>query len=274
MFSWLLDWGSSLPSIGKIVLFLTVWFGIWLPVAVPLAMFLKWKPFQPFTPQQKLPLVAALYVFVPLLVWLNYQIEPKSLSDYGLNWQSSLIFSLLIGMGLGGLGLILVFGLESWGGWIQWNRENWPQLVSNSVPLLAIALWIGITEELIFRGIFQTQLQETYSPAIAAIISSIIFALLHLLWERKETLPQLPGLWLMGMVLVGARWIDGGNLGLAWGLHSAWVWGLASLDAAELIIYPVESPQWITGIYRQPLAGLSGLLCLILTGGILWGFSN
>ncbi|MGK7932604.1 MAG: lysostaphin resistance A-like protein [Microcystaceae cyanobacterium] len=267
MFSWLLEWGNPLSSLSKIVLFLTIWLILWLP----LALFLKWKPFQAVTSQQKLPLVVALYSIAPLLVWLTCQIDGKSLSDYGLPWQFSLIYSLLIGIGLGILGLMLVFSLETWGGWIRWKRENWSKLIKNSVPLLVIALWIGITEELIFRGIFQTQLQEDFSPAIAAIISSVIFALLHLLWERQETLPQLPGLWLMGIVLVGAMWLDGGNLGLAWGLHTAWVWGLASLDTAELISYPDESPQWITGIYRQPLAGLSGLLCLILTGGILWG---
>jgi membrane protease YdiL (CAAX protease family) len=105
---------------------------------------------------------------------------------------------------------------------------------------------------------------------VAGAISSLIFALLHLLWERQQTLPQLPGLFLMGMVLVWARAIDHGSLGLAWGLHSGWVWGLALLDSAELMSYSDSGLVWVKGIYNQPLAGLAGILCLL---GTAWGLN-
>lgn len=261
---------SLWSSLSKIALFLGVWLLVWLPFALPLAFKLKWQPFQPFNPQQKLPLVALLYGFAPLIIGITCYIEGKSLKDYGLPLENSVLVSLLLGIICGTLGILIVFGLESWGGWVQWRGENWKNCLKNSFPLLLIALWVGITEEFIFRGLFVNQLQENYSPAIAASLSSLIFAVLHLIWERKETFPQLPGLWLMGMILVGMRYLDGGNLGLAWGLHTGWVWGLASLDASEMLIYPSNSPQWITGIYRQPLAGMGGILCLLATGIILW----
>lgn len=106
----------------------------------------------------------------------------------------------------------------------------------------------------------QSILEQDYDRWLAAIIASSIFALLHLLWERQETFPQLPGLWLMGMVLVVARWVDGGSLGLAWGLHGGWVWGLSSLDAAQLISYTGKGKNWMIGINQQPLAGVMGIL--------------
>jgi membrane protease YdiL (CAAX protease family) len=258
------------PAVIKIGLFLLAWVLFWLPIAVPLGKFLQWNPLNSPTPQQKLPLLASLYLLVPLMIWLTLQVEGVSLLDYGLVWNKELLRSLLVGLilGLGGLGFI--FGMESLLGWVKWQGEHFTRLISLSIPLLLLGLWVGLTEEALFRGVFFTQLQQDYPFWGAAIISSIIFALLHLLWERNATIPQLPGLFLMGIILVIARWADGGNLGLAWGLHAAWVWGLASLDAAELLTYPESSPDWGVGIGKQPLAGMAGIGCLLVTGLVLW----
>ena len=92
-----------------------------------------------------------------------------------------------------------------------------------------LGLWISTTEELIFRGFLQNELNQDYPVWVAGAIASLIFAVTHLLWERQETLPQLPGLWLMGMVLTLARWADGGSLWLACGLHAGWIWGLLGI---------------------------------------------
>jgi len=71
------------------------------------------------------------------------------------------------------------------------------------------------------------------------------------------------------MVLVLARWLDGGSLGLAIGLHAGWVWGIASLDTAEILDYPERNLGWITG-NGKPLAGIFGIVLLVTTGAILW----
>lgn len=103
-----------------------------------------------------------------------------------------------------------------------------------------------------FSGFLLTQLGRDYPIWLAAIISSLIFALLHLVWEKKETVPQLPGLWLMGMVLVLARLVNDGNLGIAWGLHSGWVWAIGCIDTAGLINYTGNVPEWVTGKNKNP----------------------
>jgi membrane protease YdiL (CAAX protease family) len=260
----------DLPAIAKIGLFLLIWFLAWLPLAIPLAYRLQWHPLQETTPQQKLPLVASLYLIFPPLLWLLLHSQNIALADYGILWNRELAISLLLGLGLGVGGLALTFGLETWGGWIEWKTHHWSKALKLSPPLLLLGLWIGWTEELIFRGIFQTELQKDYGVGLAAAIASLIFALLHLSWERKNTFPQLPGLWLMGMILVEARILNSGSLGLAWGLHAAWIWGLASLDAADLLHYPDSSPDWMVGIGKYPLAGLAGIACLLVTGWLLW----
>ncbi|MBE9048301.1 CPBP family intramembrane metalloprotease [Pleurocapsales cyanobacterium LEGE 10410] len=126
-----------------------------------------------------------------------------------------------------------------------------------------------MVEELVFRGyVFSTLLSDN-SYWLAATMSSLIFALLHLIWERKATFPQIPGLWLMGMVLVMARLVNNNNIYLALGLHAGWIWGLTCIDSAKLITYKQQN-HWLTGINQQPLAGVAGIFCLTITGLALW----
>ncbi|BFM38453.1 CPBP family intramembrane glutamic endopeptidase [Synechocystis sp. LKSZ1] len=254
----------------KILLFLLLWGLLWLPIAVVLGRRLQWHPRQGTLPFQKLPLVASLYCLAPLVLWVMIHWEGRPLSDYGWQWQPPLASSLGLGWLLGLGSLALVFGLETIGGWIQWRGEGWGQWWRLLVPLALLSLWIGLTEEFIFRGLFLTQLSQNGSGLGSAVLISLLFALLHLFWERPLTLPQLPGLWLMGMVLAMARGVDDGGLGIAWGLHSAWVFGLASLDAAQLLHYPSQEGNWLLGKGNQPLAGVAGLLCLGMTGVALW----
>lgn len=261
---------QDIPSQSKIALFLLIWLILWLPIALLLGKRLNWKPFEPLEAEQKIPLLVPLYLLVPFLGWLTLVVEGTSLSDYGLSWQGNTLISLSIGilLGLGGLGV--VFAVEGGFGWLKWDSENLKQLGKVALPILGLAIWISLNEEFVFRGIFQTILEKDYDPWLSGIIISSIFALVHLLWERQTTIPQLPGLWLMGMVLVVARWTDGGSIWLAGGLHAGWVWGLASLDAAQMISYTEKGKDWIIGIYQQPLAGIMGIFCLLGTGSLLW----
>lgn len=270
--SYLSFWQSILVnanSLLKVIVFFIIWAIAWLPIAILLAERLKWHPSKPLTGELKLPLLASLYAIAPFLVWGAVQVEGVTFLDYGLTWQPHFFLSTLAGLGLGIGGLIIVFATEAKLGWLQWKTENLPHLRLTCLPLLGLGLWVGITEESIFRGFLLEELQQDYPIAIAAIISSFIFALLHLVWERQQTLPQLPGLWLMGMVLVGARLVDDGSLGLACGLHAGWIWGLSAIDSAGLIAYTDKGKPWLTGIGGQPLAGIAGLLCLLGTGTVL-----
>lgn len=268
----LVDVSSYPVSILQVIAFFIVWVGCWLPIAVPLAMARGWRPFKLIETEQKLPLLASLYLLAPLVLWIITRGIDKTFSDYGLTWTLNLLSSLSAGFAIGVLSLTILFGIQTALGWIRWQKSG-QQLISVLLPTLLLAVWISGTEELVFRGFILTQLQEDYAFWLAASISSVIFAVLHLIWEQEQTIPQLPGLWLMGMVLVLARLIDRGNLGLAWGLHSGWVWAIASLDTAALIAYTGKTPEWITGKYGKPLAGVLGICLLLVTGIVLWLFA-
>ncbi len=275
---------TEASAIVKVVAFLGIWVFVWLPLGIPLAIALKWQPTQPITPSQKLPLVASLYLLAPLILWGFARIQEVPFSAYGLAVTMPFFSTLALGLILGVLGLAVLFGLQMSLGWIQWPPG--PQILLQNpasatqetswfswrilLPTLLLGLWVSVTEELIFRGFLLNQLQQECSLWLAGAIASVIFAVLHLVWEGRQNLPQLPGLWLMGMVLVLARQVDGGSLGLACGLHAGWIWGIASLDTAQAIAYTGKGPSWMTGLGEQPLAGGMGLLFLLGTGAGLW----
>ncbi len=265
-------------AFGGTAAFFLVWTGLWFPIALPLAIALKWHPPQPVTPEQKLPLLASLYALAPVVLWGAAYWGDRTIADYGLVWTASLWLSAGRGWVLGVAGIAGLLVIQKGLGWIDLALPGQRSLEAETpnhwigpvLLTLGLGLWISLTEETVFRGFLQNQLQLGYSTWVAAAIASLIFSLLHLVWEGQDNLPQLPGLWLMGMVLVLARWVDHGSLGLAWGLHAGWLWAIASLDTLQAITYTKQGPTWLTGFNQKPLAGGMGLLFLLVTGLVLW----
>ncbi len=261
---------ANTPAGIIVIAFFMAWVGCWLPVAGILAIAIKWQFPKPLQPEQKIPLLVPLYLLAPPVLWGVSWLMQKSFADYGFVVEISLCSSFLLGFGLGVLSLAAVFTCQLWLGWCSLEVSRLEQIPSILLPITLIALLVGGIEELVFRGFLFTELVQDYPVWAAVIISSLVFALLHLIWEQAETLPQLPGLWLMGIVLVIARFADGGNLGIAWGLHTGWILAIATIDTAELITYTGKTSEWFTGKNKKPLAGLGGIVCVLGVGLILW----
>ncbi|MFM2065084.1 MAG: hypothetical protein RLZZ507_4755 [Cyanobacteriota bacterium] len=265
---------KNAPVVFVVMAFFIAWVVCWLPLAAISAFILNLQINKPLQPEQKIPLLVSLYLLAPLIIcgfnWLGL----GSFADYGLVGNLSILVSLLLGLGLGVLGLGVVFTCQIWLGWCYLEKSNIKLIPGILLPISLVALFVGGIEELVFRGFLLTTLEKDYPIWLAAMISSLIFALLHLVWEQRETAPQLPGLWLMGIVLVVARLADGNNLGIAWGLHAGWVWAIATIDTAELITYTGKVSEWVTGKNKKPLAGLAGVLCVLVTGIIMLGVTH
>jgi membrane protease YdiL (CAAX protease family) len=276
----------SIPAIVKVIVFFSTWICLWLPAAIVLAIALKWHPPQPLG-NKKLPLLASLYLIVPFILWATTWIESASFADWGWDLQPATLISSLLGLTLAVVSLAILFGVQLTAGWIELQNSKvqtetgetiinpWASILKPSTLLtLLLAVWISATEELIFRGCLQNLLQQDYSILTAGAIASFIFAIAHLIWAAKETLPQLPGLWLMGMVLTLARIADNGSLGLAIGLHAGWIWGITTVDTAQVINQTNKVPEWITGIAAKPLAGAAGILLLLATAAVVLLIKN
>lgn len=256
-------------SVLKILFFFSAWLVVWLPVAIPLSHKINYQFSQIPTIKQKLILVASLYPFALIILGLIMWWDGSSWSSIGWQWQLKELILLVQGVILALSSIIIIFALEFAVGLINWHGKNSSNLLPLILPVFCLAVGISFVEELIFRSFLINQLAADFPNWLSAIASSTIFAILHIVWERQKAIPQLPGLWLMGMVLVLARIVAGGNIGLAWGLHTGWILGLTCIDGAEVISYNTDSKNWLTGIDRQPLAGVFGVLCLLVVGGWL-----
>ena len=239
-------------------------------------MLFRWQgiPFRyPLLPAHKLILLIPLYLLAPLLLEV-YRCHWTGVSwaTYGVVGSHRFFLELAIGFGiaLSGIGVFLATQLAL--GWRQWQGygPGLPALSGLIAGLLPLTLLIAGIEETLFRGIIPHALQSLLTWPVLLVTVSLIFALSHLLWDGPQGLPQLPGLTLMGIVLMVARWVTTGQLGLAWGLHAGWIFALACIDSLALTKAVDRVPRWLAGKPDQPLTGLAALGLLLLTGMGLW----
>jgi len=292
--------GGTGLKIGQVLAFWGIWLALWFPLAAFLCRVVKWKPFQPINPAQKIPLVLSLYAIAPLALYFILGWYGLSWHEIGLRSVSVLAASFWLGFFLGLGSFLALFSFYIGMGWAtgQWGKDSqsgvdqapnshqdqshWlkrvTETIGKTVGLLLATLFlsgiVGFTEELVFRGFLTTRLIPFLSVWQAGAIASLIFALLHLIWDGKEGIPQLPGLWLMGGILTVAWWLDHQSIGLAWGLHSGWVWAIATVDSLQLIQYRETAPTWGIGINSQPLASVPGLVALMVVGMGMQYFLN
>lgn len=249
----------------------------------------------PVAPQHKLPLLLPLYLMAPVAVEIHRRLSAGSWSDYGIAWDQSFWRLTAVGFGVAAGGVVALVALQVGLGWRRWqspgqhigpdelggggNHSSAPSPGVVLLTVLPLALFVGWIEELVFRGLLVNGLGQVLPAGLMAIREaipvgiavSLIFAFSHLVWDGPAGAPQLPGLTLMGAVLLAARWTAGGSLGLAWGLHAGWVFAIAAIDALALLKPGKDGPVWLVGLPDQPLTGLLPLALLLLTGVGVWG---
>lgn len=267
--SWL-DFIAKAPALIKIIVFFVGWVLLWLPIAILVAIASQGSSSHPLKAPEKLTLLLPLYAIAPLVLWGMSQLKAGTFSSWGFRLEPEFFRSLGWGLAIAVLGVAVLFILQLTWGWIKPQAVSQTSVAVTLLSTLLLGLWVSGIEELIFRGFLLNQLNTVWEINTAVIISSGIFALTHLIWEVKETLPQLPGLFMMGLVLSLARSLTGGNLGLAIGLHAGWIWAIASIDTCAPMLATKIVPEWVTGIGNKPLAGVLGNLLLLTTAGLLW----
>ena len=240
---------------------------LWLPLAVPIYLLQKDANLVTIL---TIPLLYAEFIIL-LRLWGKYVYQqPRILQHYGLELTSHNRVDLLRGLAMALTIILMLFGVEGLLGYLVWQQ---PKVFLLRVILegLVVSLGYGFAEELLFRGWLLDELQRDYSPSQALWLNAFLFAALHFIKPLDaivHTLPQFPALVLLGLTLVwGKRWRRG-RLGLPIGLHGGLVWGNYIINVGELIKYSGRVPDWVTGVNKNPLAGVMGLVFLGLLA--LW----
>lgn len=256
------------PVIKRLGIFVIFLLLVWLPLAVPIYLLVADQNLVSI-----LTLVLLYLEFVVLLRWWGKRVyqEPRLMTKYGL--EASWLNGQLLCQGLG-IGVALVVGMflfQGWWGWLVWQApgQNFLQIILEG---LLMSLALGTAEELLFRGWLWDELRRDYSFRTSLGINTLVFATLHFLKPLEamlKSLPQFPGLVLLGLILVWAKQRSQGRLGLSIGLHGGLVWGYYLINVGNLITYTGIAPDWVTGVGKNPLAGLVGLGFLGITAGIM-----
>ncbi|MBN1399743.1 MAG: CPBP family intramembrane metalloprotease, partial [Anaerolineae bacterium] len=230
-------------------------------------------------------LVWSLLGLVPLGValWLAGRLlDRRPLADFGFHldrrWWRDFGFGLALGAGL----MTGIFAVQ-WGlGWVTVRDAlhvrggDQPFLLALLGPL-SLFVFVGISEEVTFRGYLLTNLAEglnlqpvspRWAVALAWLISSALFGWVHAN-NPNATLVSTLYLMLAGMFL-GLGFVLTGNLAIPIGLHITWnffegnVFGfpVSGIDLTQATVLSIRQagPALWTGGPFGPEAGLLGLL--------------
>ncbi|MBP0012878.1 MAG: CPBP family intramembrane metalloprotease [Roseofilum sp. SBFL] len=245
----------------RILRFLVVLLCVWLPIALPIYLWVRDPNWQSILAMGILYIEFLLLVYV----WSRWVDPIPHLGKYyGVSLNRANRLEFFAGLWIAVSVLLGLFTIQELMGWVTW-RPLPPSMAQVILEAILIGFGVGCAEELFFRGWFLSELQRDYSPNRSAWINTLIFAVLHFikpLGEILRTWVQFPGLVLLGLTLVWAKYATYGRLGLSIGLHGGLVATFYVINVGQLIEYTQTVPPWITGIDQNPLAGMMGILCL------------
>lgn len=198
------------------------------------------------------------------------KIDKESFVSLGLslkNRLSDIISGFVVALLIIGLGCLLLYSL---GSWKVVAIHPAPALLLKNLFLFGM---VAISEELLVRGYLLNNLLRGMNRYAALVLSSLLFALIHLFNPDMDVLPFI-NLLLAG-ILLGATYIFTKNLWFAISLHLFWNYlqgPIAGFNVSGIGIEPLLKTE-ISGNHLLTGGGFGyegSLLCSLLTlAGIL-----
>ncbi|WP_373543179.1 lysostaphin resistance A-like protein [Chamaesiphon sp.] len=273
---------KNYPAPGRMFSFLLVLILLWLPglALIYLVMGSTQNLEDPGTKNLLSILTMGLLAieFIALLPWWGQKVyqHPNLYSRYGLVFTRQNGLLLLKGLAIGSCFTFALFITQGLFGWLTWQSPRLP-ILQLLLEGSATALGVSLAEELFFRGWMLDELDRDYSPTIASITDAGLFASLHFLKPipvMLASLPQFPGLWLLGTVLVIAKRQHQNLLGMSIGLHTGLVWAYYIINVGNMVKYSGRVSDWMTGINGNPVSGMLGLIFLGILAVLMSNLSS
>lgn len=223
----------------------------------------------------------SVVLFVPaaLIGWACAELL-EDLPWRSLGWalHQGWLRDLLLGLGLAAASTVLVavMGL-AFGGYRFTLNESvtagaiiWTLVISGFIFMLGSA-----AEEMLFRGYLLQTLLRSWPAAVALVLPSVLFALVHLGNPNVSPFFTFTNTALAGVWLSVAYWRTR-SLWLAFGLHWGWNWmqgpvlgspvsGLTQLAPMPLLRFEDAGPAWIGGGAYGFEGGAACTLALIVS---------
>jgi uncharacterized protein len=212
-------------------------------------------------------------------------LDRRSFASLGLDFNPQAIKDLGFGFGLAAFMMGVIFLAHLAAGWLilegfAWNFESVPTVFLNILFWLFIFILVGWYEELLFRGYWLQNLAEGFNLFWAVLISSALFAVLHLSNPNASWVSAI-GLLAAGFFLAYS-FLRTRSLWLPIGLHIGWnffqgnVFGfpVSGLTTYALIEHTVIGERIVTGGAFGPESGLILFPVLLIGIGLIKWFTK
>ena len=221
-----------------------------------------------------------LVVFFSIFIVLKYFLK-KFLVFIGVNFKKHNLKQIFLGLGLGfivqivSLLVMLLFGWITIEGYI-WDFNYSQLLVPAIFYSIVYCIETGVIEETFFRGIGFNLIEKRYQTAIAVIVTSILFGIVHFSGFNEEFAWwfSISSSIICGLVFVQSFLLYR-NLWLPIAFHAGWHLAMRTLGTVGIQSH--ESIFLVTKVDGPPMmvstkaggAGLSELLGILVVSFIL-----
>jgi membrane protease YdiL (CAAX protease family) len=225
-------------------------------------------------------LAVTLSVFAARLI-----LDRRTIISLGLKINTQAFWDLFIGMGISGLMIGLIYFLEYFFGWLNFEGFIWqfqpPQTIFKETILVLLSfILVGWYEELFSRGYQLQNIAAGSNMTMGIIVSSIVFALLHL-ENPHANWTTVVGIFAAG-VFLAYGYLRTFRLWLPIGLHIGWnffegtIFGfqVSGIEVFRITLQSVEGPEYITGGLFGPEAGLIIVPAYALGVGLIYLYTK
>jgi membrane protease YdiL (CAAX protease family) len=213
------------------------------------------------------------------------RIDRRSLRSLGFETDDHVLSDLLVGIAIPGLLMGGIYAFESSVGWLRFEGWAWQTMSAAAVArdfsiYLVVFILIGFEEELICRGYQLQNLAEGLSLPWAVLLSSALFAGLHLA-NPGASAAAFVGVLAAGIFLAFG-WVRTRKLWLPIGLHIGWnffegvIFGfpVSGLNVFRLVSTHISGPELVTGGPFGPEAGLVILPAMALGAWLIYLYTT
>ena len=224
-----------------------------------------------------LPLVTVCVVTAAFCAF----IDKMSFADIGLRTDLRPGAALGTGIVVAFATVSLVFITGYLKGWFHVSSTRLSSDFCKKLPLFCggVSDFVNasIFEEIIMRGYVFTVLYRDVGPVPAVLGSAAAFSVSHLVTHMRLPAMFTINAFLFGMLVAQSRLVTGAiwmpiGLHIGWNVAAATVFGLplaGRVYNGGLLTCSVEGPEWFTGGYYSPDAGLLGTMALMFTASVL-----
>jgi membrane protease YdiL (CAAX protease family) len=264
---------------------LAVQLGLWLAISLPLAIpgvFIMMLVPESF---DVVNVVLNAVSFIGSVLIARRLIDRRSIKSLGLRVDRQAVRDLLMGIGIAGVQILVIYLIEVQAGWLTfegfaWQQIGWLDFLGGLVWWGLLFLAVGFYEELLSRGYHLQNLEEGINVFWAVVLSSGFFGLIHIInpgatWESTLGVSVAGAFFAFAYLRTRQLWLPIG-MHIGWNFFEGPVFGfpVSGMETAGMLHHRMTGPEMWTGGGFGPEAGLVVIPALLTGLALVYGYTR